>query len=177
MKKAVIMLTLCFAFIGAQQTVQAQQKIAYVDTEYILDNIPAYKEAQQQLDVLSEQWQKEIEDKLAEVDRLYKAYVKEEILLTEDLKQKRQDEIITKEKEAKNLQKAKFGVDGELFTKRKELINPIQDEIYDAIKSLATTGNYAMILDKSNDSNIIFANPRYDISDKVLSKMGISTGN
>lgn len=169
-------LSFAVAILGTSNMAQAQQKYAIVDTEYILEQIPAYQEAQAELDRLSEQWQTEIENKLEEVDRLYKAYVKEEILLTEDLKQKRQEEIMRKEKEAKELQKAKFGVNGELYKKRQELIKPIQDEIYEAIKSLATTGNYAVIFDKANNSNIIFANPRYDISDKVLKKMGISTG-
>ncbi len=177
MKKAVIVLMFCIPFLGAYQTANAQQKYAYVDSEYILENIPAYEEAQKQLDQMSKAWQEEIEAKLAEVDKLYKAYIKEEILLTEDLKQKRQDEIMTKEKQAKELQKSKFGVEGELFKKRKELISPIQDEIYDAIKSLATTSKYVVIFDKANDSNIIFADPRYDISDKVLKKMGITVGN
>lgn len=177
MKKALIILVLCVGFVGMSSTLQAQQKYAYVDTEYILENIPAYQDAQKEIDQLSKTWQEEIQAKLEEVDRLYKAYIKDEILLTEDLKKKRQDEIMQKEKAAKEMQKSKFGVDGELFKKRQALIQPIQDEIYEAIKSLATTGNYAVIFDKANNSNIIFSNPRYDISDKVLKKMGISVGN
>lgn len=176
MKKALIILVLCVGFIGTSATLQAQQKNAYVNTEYILENIPAYQDAQKEIDQLSAEWQKEIEGKLEEVDRLYKAYVKDEILLTEDLKKKRQDEIMQKEKAAKDMQKAKFGVDGELFKKRQELIKPIQDELFEAINSVATQNNYAFVLDKANNSNIIFANPRYDISDKVLKKMGITVG-
>ena len=121
----------------------------------------------------SAQWQQEIESKFEEVDRLYKAYVKEQILLTEDLKKKREDEIVRKEKEAKDLQKAKFGVDGELFVKRQELIKPIQDEIYTSIKEISSAGSYAVIFDKASSSNILFANPRYDKSDDVLRKMGV----
>jgi len=159
--------------IGFCSQVSAQ-KYAFVNTDYILDNVPAYKEAQEQLDQLSGDWQKQVEAKFNEVDKMYKDYLKEQILLTEDLKQAREQEIVKKEKEAKEFQKQKFGVDGELFKKRQELVKPIQQEIYDAIKDIATTGNYAVIFDKSGDSNILFGNERYDKSDDVLTKMGIT---
>lgn len=152
------------------------QKFAYVDTEYILNSLPRYQQAQKDLDELSVQWQKTIEAKYAEIDRLYKAYQAEQILLTDDMKRKREDEIIAKEKEAKDYQKAKFGVDGELFQKRQELIKPIQDDVYAAIQEIAEEGSFAVIFDRANQSNILFSLPRYDKSDQVLKKLKVKSG-
>ncbi len=152
--------------------VAVAQKYAYVDTEYILNNIPEYKDAQTILDDLSLQWQKEIEDKLAEVDALYKDYQSEAVLLPEDIKRKREEEIIQKEKEVKELQKRYFGKEGELFKKRKELVEPIQEKVYNAIETISTTENYAFVFDKAGSVSILFANPKYDISDDVLDEVG-----
>ena len=152
------------------------QKTAYVDLDYILTNIPEYKSAQEQLDQIAVQWQKEIETRLAEVDRLYKAFQAEEILLTQDMKKKREDEIIAKEKEAKELQKQHFGVDGDLFKKRQELVKPIQDKTYNAIKEMAEKQMIAILFNKSTDLNILFANPKYDKSNDVLEAMGFKAG-
>lgn len=152
------------------------QKTAYVDLDYILSNIPEYKSAQEQLDQIAVQWQKEIETRLAEVDRLYKAFQAEEILLTQDMKKKREDEIIAKEKEAKELQKQHFGVDGDLFKKRQELVKPIQDKTYNAIKEMAEKQMIAILFNKSTDLNILFANPKYDKSNDVLEAMGFKPG-
>jgi outer membrane protein len=152
------------------------QKTAYVDLDYILNNVPDYKKAQDQLDQISAQWQKEIETRLAEVDRLYKAYQAEEVLLTQDMKKKREDEISAKEKEVKELQKQRFGVDGDLFKKRQELVKPIQDKTYSAIKELAEKQMIAILFNKSADLNILFANPKYDKSDDVLEAMGYKPG-
>jgi len=176
MKTSIITTLFSVLFLATTSSVVAQ-KYAYVNTDYIMDQIPAVKESQSQLDELSAQWQKEVEAKFAEVDRLYKAYLKEQILLTEDLKKKREEEIIEKEKEAKDFQKSKFGTDGELFRKRQELIKPIQKEIWDSIEKLAKDGNYAVIFDKSGSSNILYSNPRYDLSDDVLKEMGITPTN
>ena len=173
MKKTVALFLL---FIGLS-TVSFSQKFAYVDTDYILENIPEYQEAQKQLDELSVQWQKQIEAKYAEIDRLYKAYQAEQILLNEEMKAKRENEIIKKEQEVKEFQKAKFGVDGELFKKRQELIQPIQDQIYNALKEIAEGGSYSVILDRAGQSNILYANSRYDKSDDVLKKLGYSAGS
>ncbi|MCF8227768.1 MAG: OmpH family outer membrane protein [Bacteroidales bacterium] len=148
------------------------QKYAYVDTDYILNNIPEYKDAQTILDDLSLKWQKEIEDKLTEVDRLYKEYQSEAVLLPEDIKRKREDEIIQKEKEVKELQKKYFGKEGELFKKRKELVEPIQEKVYNAIETISTTENYAFVFDKAGSVSILFANPKYDISDDILDEVG-----
>jgi outer membrane protein len=148
------------------------QKYAYIDSEYILKNIPEYETAQQKLDDMSLEWQKEIEKKFEEIDKLYKAYQAESVLLPDDLKKKREEEIIQKEKEAKDLQKKRFGKDGDLFKKRQELIKPIQDKIYNAIEEIATLKSYAFVFDKSGSLTIMFADPKFDISDDVLKKIG-----
>ena len=153
------------------------QKYAYVDSDYILSNIPEYKSAQQQVDNLSVQWQKEIEVKYGEIDKLYKAFQAEQILLTEDMKKKRETEIITKEKEAKELQKSKFGVDGELFKKRQDLVKPIQDKVYNAIKDMAVKGTYAVVFDKASGTTMLYTNPKYDKSDLILTNMGYKKGS
>ncbi len=148
------------------------QKYAYVDSDYILKNIPEYTDAQDLLDDLSVKWQKEIEAKFAEIDKLYKDYQAEAILLPEDIKKKREEEIIQKEKEVKELQKQKFGRDGELFQKRQELVQPIQEKIYNAIEEIATVRNFAFVFDKGGSLTILFANPKFDISDDVLDEVG-----
>jgi outer membrane protein len=148
------------------------QKYAYVNSEYILENIPDYKNAQQQLDNLSITWQKEIEDKYAIIDKLYKAYQAEQVLLTEEMKRRRQDEITQKEKDVKDLQKQRFGYEGDLFKKKQELVKPIQDKIYNAVKKLATEGSYAVIFDKSSDLIMLYTNPKYDKSDDILTQLG-----
>jgi len=148
------------------------QKYAYVDSQYILDNIPDYKSAQQQLDNLSLQWQTEIEDKYKIIDKLYKTYQAEQVLLTEEMKKRRQDEITQKEKDVKDLQKQRFGFEGDLFKKKQELVKPIQDKIYNAVKKLATDQSYAVIFDRSSDLIMLFANPKYDKSDDILLAMG-----
>ena len=164
---AAFALLLCLA----SSTTQAQ-KYAYVNTQYILENIPDYKNAQQQLDNLSIQWQKEIEDKYAIIDKLYKAYQAEQVLLTEEMKKRRQDEISQKEKDVKDLQKQRFGYEGDLFKKKQEMVKPIQDKIYNAVKKLATDQSYAVIFDKSSDLIMLYANPKYDKSDDILLALG-----
>lgn len=148
------------------------QKIGYVDTDYILTSIPEYKAAQTEIDKLSVDWQKEIEAKYSEIDKLYKAYQADAILLTDDMKKKRENEIVNKEKEVKELQKQRFGVDGELFKKRQELVKPLQDKIYNAVKAVAERGGLAIILDKAGQVSILYANTKYDKSEDVLTYMG-----
>lgn len=152
------------------------QKYCYVDTQYILDNMPAYSEAQNTLNKTSEKWQREIELRYEAIENMNKAYRAERVLLTEDMKREREEEIAQSELEAKELQKKRFGLNGDLFKKREELIKPIQDKIFKAIKELAEGGNYMVIFDRSNQSSIIFASPKYDKSDRVLKKMGIKPG-
>ncbi|MEP7264564.1 MAG: OmpH family outer membrane protein [Bacteroidota bacterium] len=153
------------------------QKYAYVDTQYILDNISEYKAAQQQLDQVSINWQKEIEAKYTVIDKLYKDYQAEQILLTEEMKRKREAEITTKEKEVKEFQKQKFGFEGELFKKKQELVKPIQDKIFNAVKKMATDQGYAVIFDKSSELIMLYTNPKYDKSDDILLMMGYKAGN
>lgn len=168
MKKAGFIIGL---FILASATALAQ-KYAFVDSEYIRKNIPAFNTAQEQLDKLSAQWEKEVSDGYAVVEQMYKSYQNEAPLLSQDMKTKREEEIINKEKEMKDLQNKYFGMEGELFKKREELVKPIQDEILKAIKDIAVEGSYAAIFDTSAGGNILFANPKYDISDEVLEKLG-----
>jgi outer membrane protein len=144
------------------------QKYAYVDTEYILSKLEDYNSAQKQLDMISVQWQKEIEAKYEEIDKLYKAYQAEQILLTEDMRRKRENEIINKEKEAKELQKQRFGVDGDLFRKRQELVKPVQDKVYNAIQELAKKERLAVVFDKSGSLTMLYSDPKHDKSDAVL---------
>lgn len=148
------------------------QKYAYVDTEYILNNIPSYAAAQEKLDNLSQTWETEVAAVYAEVEQMYKDYQNDVVLLSKDAKLKREEAIINKEREAKDLQNSYFGVDGELYKKREELIKPIQDEIYNAVKEIAVEGAYAVIFDTSAGMNMLYTNPKYDISDEVLGKLG-----
>jgi len=163
------------AFIGLlllTSAVAMAQKYAFVDSEYIRKNIPAFTSAQEQLDKLSKQWEKEVSDGYAVVEQMYKSYQNESVLLSQDMKTKREEAIIAKEKEMKDLQNKYFGVDGDLFKKREELVKPIQDEILKAIKEIAVDGSYAVIFDTAAGGNILFANPKFDISDQVLEKLG-----
>jgi outer membrane protein len=165
------------AFTIAMVTVSAQ-KFAYVNSQYILSQIPDYKAAQDQINQISIEWQKEIEGKYSEIDQLYKAYKADEVLLTDEMKQKREAEIQQKEQAVKDLQKLHFGVNGDLFKKRQELVKPIQDKVYNAVQELAEKTNLAIIFDASSDNlTILFANPKYDKSDDILRSLGYSTGN
>jgi outer membrane protein len=172
MKKSV--LVIAFAFICSFGF--AQTKFAYVDSDYILENIPEYAAAQDKLDELSVEWQKDIEAKFKEVDSLYKKFETESVLLPEDIKTKREADIVAKEKEAKALQKQRFGKEGDLFKKRTELIKPIQDKVYNAIEELATEGSYGIIFDKSGSLTMLYTNPKLDKSDDVLAKLGYKPG-
>lgn len=156
----------------ATTTTSLAQKMGYVDTDYILGRIPEYKAAQAEMDKTSVDWQKEIEVKYAEIDKLYKIYQAESVLLTEDMRKKRENEIINKEKEAKELQKSRFGVDGELFKKRMELVKPIQDKVYSAVKQVAERAGLAFIFDKAGQVSLLYSNNKYDKSEDVLTFMG-----
>lgn len=160
-------------FLFAAPSAVMAQKYGYVNTQYILEKMPEYKEAQKKLDELSEQWQKEIEGKYAEIEKMWQAYQKEKILLPEEERMKREDELAMKERAVKDLQKQRFGVNGELFQKRQEYIKPIQEKIYKAIKEVAEQGSYAFIFDKANSAFILYADPKNDKSDAVLKKLGL----
>ena len=149
------------------------QRYAVIDSKYILEKLPEYKESQTKLNQFSVQWQKEIEQKQAELDKMYKDYDAEQVMLADDLKKKREDELFNREKEVRDLQKKRFGFEGDLFKKRIELIKPIQDKVYIAIQKLAVDKSYDFILDKSEGITVIFADPKLDRSDDVLKFMGI----
>jgi outer membrane protein len=165
------MAMLTILFLVSANFLQAQ-KYAYVDTEYILANIPEYNDAQDELDDLSKRWQKEIETNYKQVEELYKSYQAEAVLLPDDIKKKREDEIISKEQEVKELQRKYFGPEGDLFKKRQELIQPIQEKIYNAIESIALTSNFAFVFDKAGGMTMLYGNPKFDISDDVLDEVG-----
>ena len=170
MKRIVILvaLTVFAMFSASGQTL----RFAFVDSEYILNNIPAYKSAHAQIDKLSEDWQKEIETQYAEVEKLYKNYQAEKVMLSEDMRKRREDEIIQKEQSVKDLQRKYYGPEGELTKKQQELVKPIQDEVYRAIREMAVEGQYAAIFDTSADASILYASPRNDRSDEVLERLG-----
>jgi outer membrane protein len=167
---------LIFALIALMAitfTTQAQ-KFAYVDSDYILQNIPEYNDAQAQLDELSAQFQQEVEAKFSAIDKLYKDYQAESVLLPEEMKKKREEAIVKAEKDAKELQKKRFGKDGDLFKKRQELVKPIQDKIFNAIEQVSQAKNYALVFDKAGGVTMMYADPKYDISDDILEEMGYS---
>jgi outer membrane protein len=149
------------------------QRYAVIDTKYILDKLPEYKAAQQKLDEFSKQWQQEIDQKSAELDKMYKEYDAEQVMLSDDLKKKREDELFNADKALKDLQRKRFGYEGDVFKKRQELIKPIQDRVYNAVQKLAVSKLYDFILDKSEGITVIFADPKLDKSDDVLKELGV----
>ncbi|WP_439505039.1 OmpH family outer membrane protein [Sediminibacterium sp.] len=151
----------------------AQQRYAIIDTKYILSKIPEYRDADKKLQLVGEQWQKEIDDKQTVLDKMYKNYEAEQIMLTDELKKKREDELFVKEKEIRDLQKKRFGYEGDLFKERQKLVKPIQDKVYNAIQKIAVARVYDFILDKSEGITVIFADPKLDKSDEVLRELGI----
>jgi outer membrane protein len=167
---------LVVSLLWCTQEAQAQ-KFAYVDSKYILSHMPEYQQAQAEINKLSEKWQKEIEAKYENIERLEKALQAEKILLTEEMRKKREQEIETKRQDVKDMQKKKFGVQGELFQKREELIQPIQEKIYTAIQEVSSASSLMVVFDKANGSGMLYTNPKHDISDKVLRKMGYKPGD
>jgi len=157
-------------------TTASAQKFAYVDSKYILSHMPEYMAAQREINDLSSEWQSQVEQKYNTIDQLEKAYQAEKVLLTEDMRKKREEDIAARKQEAMEFQRSKFGVDGELFKKREELVAPIQEQIYSAIEELSSASQYMVVFDKANHSNMLYTNPKFDISDKVLKKMGLKPG-
>lgn len=170
MKRIVSFVALMVAFA----TVAVAQKYCTIDSKYILDKVTDYKDAQTKLDNQSKVWQKEIDDRMAEVDRMYKAYQAERPMLTDEVRKKREDEIVTKEKEAKDLQKQRFGYEGDLFKKRQELVKPIQDRVFNAVQKMATSKGFDFVLDKAGGVTLFYADPKMDRSDDVLKILGIN---
>ena len=168
-----IMKKACLAILMlTTTTLLSAQKVGFVDTDYVLKNLPEYADAQKRLDDIAAGWQKDIDNKYADIDKLYKAFQAEQVLLTDEMKQQKQKDIEDKEKAAKDFQKQKFGYQGELFQKRQELIQPIQDKVYDAIQKIATSKSYDFVLDKSSGSVVLYANAKNNISDQVLQALG-----
>jgi len=168
MKKFILTIIAVIAFIG----ITSAQKFGFIDSGYVLENIPSYRAAQEQLNQLSVQYQKELETMHAEIEQMYQDFQAESVLLSEDMKRKREDVIISKEKDYKQLQRKYFGPDGDLFKKRQGLVKPIQDDVFNAVQEIANEGSYAVIFDKAGSTTLFFTNPKFDLSDQVLQKLG-----
>ena len=169
MKKIPVILITCLIISAGLNA----QRYAVIDSKYILEKVPEYKAAQQKLDQFSEQWQQEIDKKSAALDKMYKDYDAEQVMLSDDLKKKREDELFNNDKELKDLQRKRFGYEGDIFKKRQELIKPIQDRVYNAVQKLAASKLYDFILDKSEGITVIFADPKLDKSEDVLRELGV----
>lgn len=170
MKKAIL---LSLLFVACAFTASAQ-KFALIDMEFILKNIPAYEQANTQLSQVSEKYQKEVEAKAKEAEALYKDYQKVSSSLSATQKTLKEEGIVAKEKEAAELRKKYFGPEGEMAKMQQELITPLQDKVYEAVKQVAEQNGYAVIVDRASAESIIFASPRIDVSNEVLAKLGYS---
>ena len=169
MKKILFIALSCLLVTAATYA----QRYAVIDTKYILNKMPEYTDADKKLQLISEQWKKEIDDRQAELDKMYKDYDAEQFMLSDDLKKKREDELFNNDKALKDLQRKRFGYEGDIFKKRQELIKPIQDRVYTVIQKLAVSKLYDFILDKSEGITVIFADPKLDRSDDVLKELGV----
>ena len=168
MKKAVFL----FLFLGAG-VLGFSQRYAIIDTKFILDKMPEYKTAQKQLDDVAATWQKEIDRMQQDLDKMYKDFEAEQVMLSEELRKKREDQLFVKEKALRDLQRKRFGFEGDLFKRRGELIKPVQDKVYNAVQRLAAQRGYDFILDKSEGITVIFADPKLEKSDDVLRELGV----
>ena len=167
MKKLLIIAVLAMTAMTA-----GAQKFALIDMEYILNSIPAYERANEQLNQVSKKWQAEVDAISNEAATMYKNYQNEVVFLSQEQKKERQEAIMNKEKEAGELKRKYFGPEGELFKKRESLMTPIQDEIYNAVKEISDLRGYSLVLDRASDTGIIFGSPKIDISNEVLEKLG-----
>ena len=163
---------LAFSFLLCMTGVQAQ-RYAIIDTKYILDKMPDYKSSQKQLDDAASNWQKEIDALQTELDKMYKDYEAEQVMLSEDLRKRREDQLFVKEKTLRDLQRKRFGFEGDLFKKIQELVKPIQDKVYNAVQKIAVQRGYDFILDKSEGITVIFADPKLEKSEDVLKELGV----
>lgn len=170
MKKLILIFVLAMAGIG----MASAQKFAMVDMDYILKNVPTYEMANEQLNQLSQRWQKEVEAVGKEAETMYQSYLSDKVFLTEEQSKKREEEIVAKEKEATELRYKYFGPEGELYKKRQSLLKPVQDDVYNAVKKVAEERGYQAIFDRASASDIIYASPRIDVSNEVLAKLGYS---
>lgn len=166
---------LIFVFLAlVSANMASAQRYAVIDSKYILEKLVDYKDAQTKLDQQSKTWQTEIDNMMAEVDKMYKSYQAERPLLSDEIRKKREDEITAKEKTARELQKKRFGYEGDLFKRREELIKPIQDRVYTAVQKMAASRSYDIVLDKSGGVTLFYANPTLDKSDEVLKQLGVN---
>ena len=170
MKKYILLLIVTLASVAPAMA----QKFAMVDMEYIFKNVPSYEMANEQLNQLSQRWQKEIEAVTKEAETMYSNYLADKVFLTEEQVKKREEAIVAKEKEATELRYKYFGPEGELYQKRQSLLKPIQDDVYNAVKKVAEERGYQAIFDRASASDIVYASPRIDISNDVLSRLGYS---
>jgi outer membrane protein len=166
-------LSLLAASIMLSAMLATAQKYAIIDTRYILDKLPDYKEAQKKLDATADMWQKEIDGKQEQLNKMYRDFETEQVMLTPELRKKREDELFNKEKEVRDLQKKRFGYEGDLFKERQRLIKPIQDRVYGAVQKLAAARSLDLIFDKSEGITVIFADPKLDRSEDVLRELGV----
>ena len=173
MKNNLIAFFLVFGLILSGSVELNAQKYAVIDTRYILEKIPDYANAQKELDVVAANWQKEIDAMQAELDKMYKDYEAEQVMLSDDLRKKREDQLFVKEKTLRDLQRQRFGFEGDLFKKRQQLIKPVQDKVFNAVQKLAVQRGYEFILDKSEGITVIFADPKLDKSEDVLRELGV----
>jgi outer membrane protein len=167
------LIILCVLFFGTAFASHAQ-KYAYIDSDYILESMPEYTEAKDQLDKFAQRWQKEIDERYKQIKERKEEFLRVEAILPDAEKTKREEKIDEMESEALEMQQLRFGVNGDLFAKRKELIEPIQDQVFEALGKVASRRNFAFVFDKANQTNLIFADPKYDISKMVLREMGIT---
>ncbi len=170
MKKFILIMAVVIAGICTASA----QKFALVDMEYILKNVPTYEMANEQLNQLSQRWQKEVEAVGKEAETMYQSYLSDKVFLTDEQAKKREEEIVAKEKEATELRYKYFGPEGELYKKRQTLLKPVQDDVYNAVKKVAEERGYQAIFDRASASDIIYASPRIDVSNEVLAKLGYS---
>jgi outer membrane protein len=168
--KQITIAALCFVLFSFTA---AAQRYAIIDSKFILEKMPEYAEAQKKLDQFSELWQQEIDQKQVAIDKLVKDFDAEQVMLPDNLKKKREDEIFNKEKELRDLQRKRYGFEGDLFKKRQELVKPVQDKLYNAVQKMALEKQYDFVLDKSEGITIIFADPKLDKSEEILKSMGV----
>ena len=175
MKKLLSTLAATLVLLVATGSAAFAQKFGYVDSEFLMSKMPAYAQAQTELNTLSSNWQKEIEAQKKDLDKLYRTYQAEEVLLTEPMKKKRQDEILKKEQDIKTYQNKIFGYEGQLFKKRQELTKPVQDQVFEAIEKVAKKKQLAIVFDKSGDLTMLYTNPVHDYTEFVMEELGLAT--
>ena len=169
MKKVFLLAAFSFCLVASSFA----QRYAIIDTKYILDKMPDYKSAQKNLDDIAAGWQKEIDGQQQDLDKMYKNFEAEQVMLSDELRKKREDQLFVMEKTLRDLQRQRFGFEGDLFKKRQELIKPVQDKVYNAVQKLAVQRGYDFILDKSEGITVIFADPKLEKSDDVLKELGV----